>query len=451
MALNFRKIAQGLRIVPKTASTVSERGDLDIATTGGSAGKLNYHNGTTASPVVTETHAATLTLKTLTSPVLNTATADTITGITDLNLVSPSNQIVNLQSSGNGYIKTSSSLVVNSTLSSSSASDSSSGAAVTLSAPSKQYVRLTNGGLTGIAGITIPSNPSILDGFQLIINNTTGNSVTIFNESGSASASNRIFTGTNGPIVLLSNASLQLVYNSSQSRWMVIGGTGGGASTFYTTGSNAAVVAYNAVYLNSSGIAQKLDAGSDSTIEFIGVALEAGGGSIRVQVGGEVEIPVSLIEGGAFTPGKPIYASTSNPGKYQSAIPTNAGVWIVPVGIATTSTKMTINAAGSATAVKITSDSDAFIYANLVSVSSNTTLTNGNSIVLVNATSGSRTITLPAPTSGKIFNIKKIDSSANTVTISPPSGTIDGSASRVIFSQYDSLTITSDGTNYFLI
>jgi len=72
-------------------------------------------------------------------------------------------------------------------------------------------------------------------------------------------------------------------------------------------------------------------------------------------------------------------------------------------------------------------------------------------VVLVNASAGARTITLPAPARGKIFNIKKIDSSLNAVTISPPSGTIDGEASKSLAFQWDSLMITSDGTNFFLI
>ena len=62
MALNFRKFIEGLRIVPKTSSTASEKGDLDVVN---GTGKLQYHNGTSASPVVTEAHSATLTNKTI--------------------------------------------------------------------------------------------------------------------------------------------------------------------------------------------------------------------------------------------------------------------------------------------------------------------------------------------------------------------------------------------------
>jgi hypothetical protein len=62
-------------------------------------------------------------------------------------------------------------------------------------------------------------------------------------------------------------------------------------------------------------------------------------------------------------------------------------------------------------------------------------------------------MTLPSPSSvrGAVINIKKIDSSLNAVTIFPPSGTIDGAASALLNFQWDSLAITSDGTNFYLI
>ena len=63
MALNIRKFLQGLGIVPKASSTINQQGEMDVTS---GDGKLNYHNGTSASPMVTEAHSATLTDKTLT-------------------------------------------------------------------------------------------------------------------------------------------------------------------------------------------------------------------------------------------------------------------------------------------------------------------------------------------------------------------------------------------------
>lgn len=87
-------------------------------------------------------------------------------------------------------------------------------------------------------------------------------------------------------------------------------------------------------------------------------------------------------------------------------------------------------------------------------VAVNTTLETGHCTVLVNAVGANRTITLPAAASHihRIYNIKKIDASANTVTIDGnASETIDGAATKVLAVQYDSYTIQSDGTGWYII
>lgn len=480
MALNFRKFIEGLRIVPKAASTASEKGDLDVVS---GSGKLNYHNGTTASPVVTEAHSASLTNKTidadqntlsniedgdikvgaaiarskLATGTVSSVVVNNASGVlSDLSLTSAQIILGNASNiptatSVTGEVTISDTgvttvgTVANSVISGLLQTQMQSLAVASTISPTKSFVRL-NSGSGSIDGIAAGAN-----GQHLVLLNLSGAAVTVQNQSGVAGASDRIVTGSNANLTLENSASLFLIYNTTDARWYVVGGSGSGSSTFSSVGSNAAVVAYNAVYLDSSSLAQQLDATTDSKVEFVGVSLDAGGGSVRVQVAGEVDIPAALIEGGSFTIGKPVYASVSNPGKYQSTLPSTAGGWIIPVGVATTATKMAINGAGSATAVKITSEVDPYVYAAVTSVSSNTTLTNGNSIVLATGGAGGITVTLPAPTSGKIFNIKKVDAGAGVITISPPSGTIDGSASRVIFSQYDSLTITSNGTNFYLI
>lgn len=474
MALNFRKFIEGLRIVPKGASTVSEKGDLDVVS---GSGKLNYHNGTTASPVVTETHSATLTGKTidadlntlsniedadikvganiarskLASGTASSIVVNNVSGVlSDLSLTSAQIILGNASNiptatSVTGEVTISNTgvttvgTVANSVISGLLQTQMESLAVASTITVSKSFVRLNSGSGT-IDGVTAGSN-----GQHLILTNLTGAAVIIQNQSGSATAANRILTGTGGAVSLDNNASLFLIYNTSDSRWYVIGGVGG-SSTINLAGSGASVAAGKPVYVDSSGNAQLLDAGDDAKIEFAGIALDAGGGAVRVQVGGEI-----TITGASFTVGKQVFVDAATPGSLTQTAPSTAGKWVVPVGIATSSTKMIINGAGSATAVKITSEVDAYVYASVTSVSSNTTLTNGNSIVLATGGAGGITITLPAPTAGKIFNIKKIDSGVGSITISPPSGTIDGSASKLLTVQYQSLTITSNGTNFFVI
>lgn len=100
-----------------------------------------------------------------------------------------------------------------------------------------------------------------------------------------------------------------------------------------------------------------------------------------------------------------------------------------------------------------TSEVDTENYVSVITVTNDKILTNLNSVVLANASSvgSTLTVTLPNPISGKIFNIKKIDSSVKTVTVATLSGTIDGSSTKIIAFQYDSLSIVSDGSNYHLI
>ena len=74
MAFNFKSIWEGLKLVGKAASTADSLGDIEVLT---SDNKVHFHNGTTVSPIVTEAHSATLTNKTLTSPVLNTGVSGT--------------------------------------------------------------------------------------------------------------------------------------------------------------------------------------------------------------------------------------------------------------------------------------------------------------------------------------------------------------------------------------
>ena len=84
-------------------------------------------------------------------------------------------------------------------------------------------------------------------------------------------------------------------------------------------------------------------------------------------------------------------------------------------------------------------------------ITSSTSLNDTDYTALVDATSGSVVITLSDSVVGKVFNVKKIDSSINTVTVTPESGTIDGEASKIIASQWTNLTAQTDGTNWYIL
>jgi hypothetical protein len=82
------------------------------------------------------------------------------------------------------------------------------------------------------------------------------------------------------------------------------------------------------------------------------------------------------------------------------------------------------------------------------------TLTATDRVVLVSASGAARTMTLPAAAShtGRVYTIKKTDSSANTVTIDGnASETIDGATTKVLTAQYEVVTIQCDGANWHII
>lgn len=82
------------------------------------------------------------------------------------------------------------------------------------------------------------------------------------------------------------------------------------------------------------------------------------------------------------------------------------------------------------------------------------TLDSGDGVVLADASSSSMTITLPPALDfeGREFTIKKIDSSSNNVTLDG-SGTerVEGSSTYDITGQYDSVTVISDGNEWWII
>ena len=134
----------------------------------------------------------------------------------------------------------------------------STGANVTLADPAYGYVRLTNSGLTSIDMITATSS----NGQILILENKTGNPITINNDTG-ATAANRILTGTGAPLSIANNASVQLLYDGGTvSRWHVVGGTGSGGgqsldTIFQLTGADFSqwVSGNNASFLGGGSLA----------------------------------------------------------------------------------------------------------------------------------------------------------------------------------------------------
>lgn len=82
------------------------------------------------------------------------------------------------------------------------------------------------------------------------------------------------------------------------------------------------------------------------------------------------------------------------------------------------------------------------------------TLTDAHYTVNCNATSGAIVVGLPGASSaaGRMYHVRKSDSSANTVTLDAAGAeTINGAATQAITTQYEVLTIQSDGTGWVIL
>lgn len=91
---------------------------------------------------------------------------------------------------------------------------------------------------------------------------------------------------------------------------------------------------------------------------------------------------------------------------------------------------------------------------NIVSTAAAYTALATDFTILADATSGAFTVTLPAAAAikGRIYVIKKIDSSINAVTVDGnASETIDGATTKAITLQYSAAMIQSDGANWRII
>lgn len=77
-----------------------------------------------------------------------------------------------------------------------------------------------------------------------------------------------------------------------------------------------------------------------------------------------------------------------------------------------------------------------------------------DSLINITDTSIPRAVTLPAPSAtniGKFFIVKDTSGAAgtNNITITPASGLVDGAANISVMSNFGSIKVFSDGTNYF--
>lgn len=84
----------------------------------------------------------------------------------------------------------------------------------------------------------------------------------------------------------------------------------------------------------------------------------------------------------------------------------------------------------------------------IVIVTDDYTARTNDRYIMVNQSTGTKTVTLPLSNTGKVFTIKA--QTANQVDVAS-SQNIDGASSKSITTQYDEITVVFDGTTWNIV
>jgi len=87
-------------------------------------------------------------------------------------------------------------------------------------------------------------------------------------------------------------------------------------------------------------------------------------------------------------------------------------------------------------------------------IDATTSATIGDYLILVDASAAAVTVNLPAAASSAdaLIVVKKIDASANAVTIDADGAeTIDGATTQALAAQYDALTVFCNGARWWIV
>lgn len=160
-------------------------------------------------------------------------------------------------------------------------------------------------------------------------------------------------------------------------------------------------------------------------------------------------IGITVAETTPFVVG--VYVYVAGAGYFKvTAVPTATTMTLQNLGSLGNAVGGTLIAAGAKIVAAGPPAQQAVLNADTVAV--NTAIDSTYNLVLVDASLGPVTITLPAANNyeGHSFHIKKVDATANAVTIVPTGDLIDGAASQVITTQYDSVSVTSDANDWWI-
>jgi hypothetical protein len=177
--------------------------------------------------------------------------------------------------------------------------------------------------------------------------------------------------------------------------------------------------------------------------------------SINSQTG-----PAIIIHGGALHNVKVtnstnnISIESNNTAQISNAQASNTGLFGSRLNATQNTIKVLISGKGiglsnNSTSATITNNA---VYLNFTSKINSYTALSTDNVILINATTGNYTVTIPSIASlntGKEYTIKKIDYSKNYIEIVPTGSTIDYFNNFNMSNPMDTLTIANNGTSWF--
>jgi hypothetical protein len=216
-----------------------------------------------------------------------------------------------------------------------------------------------------------------------------------------------------------------------------------GATNLNTTGSGITTIGNASATTNLTG----------PTVNVTGLVSGSGADSVVVQdpsTGRLKKVSMAMVGANSFTANNGLTKTASNVQLGGTLVQntniaqasfnlTTTGVGNVGFGTTTPTSKLTV--AGSFSTA-------------IVTKGANYTADATDHIIIADATSGARTITLPSAVgiAGRQYIIKKKDSTVNTVAITANgSETIDGDGTILMSMQWQVRTIVSDGANWMII